>query len=161
MESFNECVNEYRKQMQKGSIQKAYQGLMEYTLALRTRFSKSYPDWAPGNVYHGYMDMTYFPLFPPSLKSRKLKIAIVLVHTTVRFEVWLTGYNKQIQSQYWKLLKDGNWNKYRIPLSIKGVDSITELTLVENPDFRDLDALTQQIEKQVLIFIHDIETFLN
>ncbi len=161
MESLQEYVNEYRKQLGKGVIQRAYQGLMEYIMDLRTQFNKKFPDFAPGNVYHGYMDMTYFPIFPKSLKDRKLKIAIVFIHDTIRFEVWLAGYNKQIQTKYWKLFKEGNWNKYRIPSTIKGVDSIIENTLVDNPDFSDLDTLTKQIVRGTLNFIKDIENFLS
>jgi len=77
MDSLQEYMKEYRIQLGKGAIQKAYKGLMEYIMALRTHFSKNIPDFAPGNIYHGYMDMTYFPLSPKSLKSRKLKIAVV------------------------------------------------------------------------------------
>ena len=161
MESLNEWVNEYRKQLEKGYIQKAYQGLMQYMLDLITHFKKKYPDFSPGTIYHGYMDMTYFPLFPGSLKSRKLKIAIVLIHETVRLEIWSVGFNKQIQTKYWKLFKDSTWNKYRIPPNIKGIDSIIENTLVINPDFNDLDLLTKQIEKGTLQFIRDIEDFLS
>jgi len=36
MESFHEYMNEYKKQLEKGIIQKAYKGLMEYIMALRT-----------------------------------------------------------------------------------------------------------------------------
>ncbi|MFC2069296.1 DUF7000 family protein [Chloroflexota bacterium] len=104
MESIFEYINEYRKQLDKGVIQRAYQGLMKYIMDLRTHFSKKFPDLAPGNIYHGYMDMTYFPIFPKSLKSRKLKIALVFIHETIRFEVWLVGYNKQIQTKYWKIV---------------------------------------------------------
>jgi hypothetical protein len=42
----------------------------------------------------------------------------------------------------------------------KGVDSIVEYILVDNPDFSDLDALTNQIEKGTLKFIEDVERFL-
>ena len=160
MESMQEYVNEYRKQLDKGLIQKAYRGLLEYIMDLRTHFNRKYPDWTPGNIYQGYMDMTYFPIFPAELSGRKLKIAIVFVHETTRFEVWLAGYNKQIQTEYWKSFKEGNWDKYRIPATLKGIDSIMEYTLVDNPDFRDLDALTGQIEKGTLSFINDIERFL-
>ena len=66
MESLHARMNEYRKQLEKGYIQKAYKGLMGYIMALRTHFSKKLPDFAPGNIYHGYMDMTYFPLSPKS-----------------------------------------------------------------------------------------------
>jgi hypothetical protein len=161
MQSFQEYINEYRKQLEKGVIQRAYQGLMEYIMDLRTQFNKKFPDFAPGNIYHGYMDMTYFPIFPEALKSRKLKIAIVFIHESIRFEVWLVGYNKQIQKEYWKLFKESEWNKYHIPTTIKGVDSIMQYTLADNPDFNDLDALTKKIEKGTLTFINDIENFLS
>jgi hypothetical protein len=90
-----------------------------------------------------------------------LKVAIVFIHDTFRFEVWLAGYNKQVQTKYWKLVKESDWNKYHIPLTTKGVDSIIEYILVENPDFSDLDTLTKQIERGTLKFIKDVENFLS
>ena len=83
MESMPEYIKEYKKQLGRGVIQKAYHGLMKYIMDLRTHFCKDFPDFAPGNVYYGYMDMTYFPISPKSLKSRKLKIAIVFIHETI------------------------------------------------------------------------------
>jgi hypothetical protein len=162
MESFHEYINEYRKQIQKGAIKKAYKGLMEYIMDLRLHFKNKYPDYfVSGSIYYGYMDMTYFSFFPESLKRRKLKIAIVFLHCTFRFEVWLAGYNKNVQTKYWKLIKESDWNKYRIPSTTKGNDSIIEFILVENPDFSDLDTLTKQIEKGTWKFIKDVEDFLS
>jgi len=161
MESLPDLINEYRKQLEKGVIQRAYQGLMKYIMDLRMHFSKNFPDFTPGNIYHGYMDMIYFPIFPRSFKSRKLKIAVVFNYDQFRFEVWLAGYNKQVQKEYWNLFKESNWNKYRIPAATKGVDSIIEYTLADTPDFSDLDGLTKQIEKGTLDFINDIEDFLS
>jgi hypothetical protein len=161
MESLQKYIYEYRKQMKKGAIQKAYKGLMKYMMDLRTDLSKRFPGFALGSIYPGYMDMTYFPVFPKSLKSRKLKIAIVLIHDTLRFEVWLVGSNRQVQEKYWRVFKEGGWNKYRIPDNIKGADYITECTLVDNSDFGDFKALTKQIEKGTLKFINDIEDFIS
>jgi hypothetical protein len=162
MESFHEYVSEYRKQIEKGSISKAYKGLMEYVLNLRTYFKNKYPDYfVSGSVYFGYMDMTYFSFYPQSLGQRKLKVAIVLIHETMRFEVWLAGYNKQVQSKYWKIFKESNWDKYRIVPTTKGADSILEHLLVDDPDFRDLDKLTKQIERGTMKFIEDVEGFLS
>ena len=65
MESLHECMNEYRKQLEKGYIQKAYRGLMEYIMDLRTHFKNKYPDsFVSGSIYYGYMDMTYFAFSP-------------------------------------------------------------------------------------------------
>ena len=44
MGSFHESMNEYKKQLDKGAIQKAYQGLMEYIMDLRTHFQTKYPE---------------------------------------------------------------------------------------------------------------------
>lgn len=162
MESFHEYMDEYKKQLKKGAIKKAYKGLLEYIMDLRTYFNKQYPDYfVSGSIYYGYMDMTYFSFFPESFKQRKLKVAIVFIHDTFRFEVWLAGYNKQVQSRYWKLFKESHWNKYRIVSTTKGVDSILEHVLVDDPDFSDLDSLTKQIENATLKFIQDIESFIS
>ena len=50
MESMSAYINEYRKQLEKGVIQRAYQGLMKYTMDLRTHFGKKFPDFAPGKA---------------------------------------------------------------------------------------------------------------
>jgi hypothetical protein len=107
------------------------------------------------------MDMTYFSFFPGSFKHRKLKIAVVFLHESFRFEVWLAGYNKQVQSKYWKLIKESGWNKYHLVPTTKGADSILESVLVDDPDFKDLDALTGQIEAATLKFIKDVDGFLS
>jgi len=162
MKSLHESIIEYRKQLGKGDIKQAYQGLMGYMMNLRVHFSSKYPDYfVSGSIYFGYMDMTYFSFFPESLKIRKLKIAIVFIHDTCRFEVWLAGSNKQVQTKYWKLFKESDWNRYNIPSTTRCVDSIMEYTLVDNPDFNDLESLTGQIEIGSLKFIADITDFLS
>ena len=88
MVSFHNSLIEYRNQLKKGTIQKAYRGLMEYFGSLRSFFKNKYPNYAlSGSIYFGSMDMTYFAVNPPLLKDRKLKIAIVFRHEEFRFEV--------------------------------------------------------------------------
>jgi hypothetical protein len=162
MPTLHDYMDEYNQQVQKGIITKAYKGLMEYILALRTHLQKKYPDYnISNNLYAGYMDMTYFSLFPASLKDRKLKIALVYLHESGRFEAWLAAVNKEVQNQYWKLVKDSGWQKYHLVPTTQGYDSILEYVLVNSPDFRDLDALTNQIERGTLTFIQDLESFLS
>ncbi|MBN1801406.1 MAG: hypothetical protein JW891_07870 [Candidatus Lokiarchaeota archaeon] len=162
MESFHDSMVEYRSQLKKGKIQRAYRGLMDYYGSLRSHFQKNHPEHAvPGNTYFGYMDMTYFAVNPLLLKARKLRIAIVFLHEEFRFEAWLGAYNKTIQKEYWDLVRQKSWDKYRVPSSLEGVDSIVECNLVENPDFRDLEALTTQIETGTMRFVKDVEDFLS
>jgi len=101
MKSLQENMTEFKKQLEKGAIQKAYQGLMEYMMSLKNHFSNKYPDYStPGGLYHGYMDMTYFSILPKTLKDRDLKIAIVFLYDAFRFEIWLSGKNKQVLAKY-------------------------------------------------------------
>jgi hypothetical protein len=159
--SFHQYMNEFKEQLEKGDIQAAYQGLMEYFRKLRSHFKNKYPEYAvSGSMYYGYMDMTYFSLFPEPLKRRKLKIAIVFLYDTFRFEVWLSGSNRDVQAKYWELLKASGWNKYHYASNPKKVDYVIDHILVRDPDFRDLDALTSQIERGTLEFIKDVEGFL-
>ena len=162
MASLHESMLEYRRQLGKGLIQQAYKGLMAYFMTLRAYLNRKYPDHVvSGSVYNGFMDMTYFSFFPASLGQRKLKIAIVFLHDAFRFEVWLAGVNKQVQSKYWGLIKNSGWDQYHLVATTRSADSILEHILVDDPDFRDLDALTEQIETGTLQFIQDVEDFLS
>lgn len=161
METFQESMSEFREQLARGSIQKAYQGLMEYMLRLKNHFAKRYPDYStPGSLYPGFLDMTYFSIVPGSLRKRELKIAIVFLYEAFRFEIWLSGKNKKVLTKYWKIFKESHWDKYEVVEPAKGVDAVVQHVLVENPDFGDPDALTCQIETAAVKFIHDIEEFL-
>ena len=162
MGSFPDSMNEYKNQLNRGYLQEAYQGLMVFFRDLRAHFKKKYPDYSvSGSIYYGYMDMTYFSVSPESLKRRKLKIAIVFIHDTFRFEVWLSGSNRNVQAKYWKLLKENDWNKYHLASNPKAVDYVLDHILINNPDFGDLDSITRQIERGTLEFIRDIEGFLS
>jgi hypothetical protein len=96
------------------------------------------------------MDMTYFAVVPPSLRRRKLKVAIVFLHEAFRFEVWLAASNKRVQTHYWKLITENNWMQYRVAPTTRGVDAMLESILTDTPDFRDLPALTADIERGTL-----------
>lgn len=161
MSPLNESMQFYKAQLQDGRIIEAYQGLMSYFNQLHTHFRANYPNYSiPGNIYYGYMDMTYFAIIPPFLKVRDLKIAVVFPHETFRFEVWLAARNKQVQARVWQQIHESGWDRYNLTTQGKGVDAILEQVLVENPDFSDLPALTTRIGTGVLEFIQDLEEFL-
>lgn len=157
MTSLTDSLIGYKNQLAKGDIQIAYRGLIEYMSGLRNFFKNKYPDYSVSkSLYQGYMDMTYFAQFPYDLKKRKLKIAIVLIHDKIKFEIWLSGINKHIQKKYWNIFKSKDINDYRLPMTIKGADSRVECKLTDNPDFSDPESLTRQIESGTLKFIKNI-----
>jgi hypothetical protein len=158
---FNETILEFRKQLTKGVIQQAYKGLLEFMLSLKADLQKRHPELGvSGGFYEGYLDMCYFACFPTVLKERKLKIAVVFNFTDFRFEGWLSAVNKQVLAEYWNLIKQSEWNKYHLVPSLEGMDSALEYVLAEDPDFSDLDGLSQKLEQGTLQFTRDVEEFL-
>ena len=161
MKSLNDYINVYKKQVEKGDIIKAYRGLMWYMRNLRSYFQNKYPDYfVSGNIYQGYMDMTYFSFTPQPLKKIELKIALVLMHDTVRFEVWLAGNTRKIRDEYRNLIKTKQWTKYPIPTSEENPDAIIVKILEKTPNFDEINSLTKKIEKNTNKFIEEVLEFI-
>ena len=160
MHSIQEDLEEFRRQLRNGAVQRAYAALLSYMLGLRTHFKASHPDTGVSGLYQGYLDMTYFALFPPHLKQHDLKIAIVFNYAAFRFEAWLAGSNRQVQRRYWELFRDSRWPDYRVVAPAPGVDAIVECDLAVDFDLSDPDALTARIEAGTAAFIDDMARFL-
>jgi len=160
MESLNEYIKEYKIQLSKGIIQKAYRGIMIFMSGLKNDLEKNYPDFIVSSLYFGYMDMTYFAFTPSDLKNKKLKIAIVFLHEQERFEAWLGGSNRKVQSEYIEKLKHKKIGNYKLSQVLPGVDSIIESILMEQPDFNHPEELKMQIEERTIRFINDISSLL-
>ena len=162
METLKDYIQTYKTQLEIGDIQKAYQGIIKYMMNLKTHFSKNYSDdYYTGHLYQGYMDISYFTFTPLSLKEQKLKIGIGFNHEKMQFGAWLGGQNREIQKKYWELFKDSDWNKYSISTEINESFAIVEYTLIEKPDFDNLNYLTEEIENKAMKFINDILEVIN
>lgn len=161
MDTLNNYIREYKIQLSKGQIQKAYKGIMTFMSGLSTYLESRYPDYTVSALYFGYMDMTYFAFTPADLKIKKLKIAIVYLHEQGIFEVWLTGSNRKTQAEYIELMRCRNIGKYKLSQVLPGVDSIIEAGLVEKPDFDYPEELKKQIERKTIEFVNNITSILN
>ena len=156
MAALNDDVNEYAAQLRLGYIQRAYRGILAFMSDLKMYLESKYPAYSIGSLYCGYMDMTYFSFTPPSLKDRKLKVAVVFLHEACRFDVWLAGANRKIQANTIRQLGARDLGPYSLSSIGPGVDSIIEITLVEQPDFDDAAALKRRIEEGTLRFVDNI-----
>ncbi len=56
MDSLNNHIQEYKKQLSKGQIQKAYKGIMTFMSGLSTYLETSYSDYTASALYFGYME---------------------------------------------------------------------------------------------------------
>lgn len=161
MDKLNDQVARYHEELKKGYLQKAYRGIMEFMSGTRTYLSESHADMTTGALYQGFMDMTFFTMTPETLKARKLKVAIVYLHDNNSFEAWLSGTNRQVQSDYLKSLKGTDLSGYELSEAAPGVDSIISLTIAEGPDFNDAEALKKLIEAETMRFITDMERLVS
>lgn len=151
----------YKAQLDEGTIQKAYQSLMNFIMCLRNDMAKKYEnEYIIGNISKGYMDYTYFPVIPARIKSLKLKFVLYFIHQEMRFAISLSGQNRQIRERYRKLLSGSEFNKYQITHANEDSYSVVQEILVEKPDFNDLFQLKSEIERKAIEFIEYITELL-
>lgn len=161
MESMNNYINEYTKQLSKGQIQKAYKGIMTFMSRLKNYMEDKYPEYASSALYFGYMDMTYFAFTPLELKKKNLKIAVVYLHEQNKFEAWLGGGNRKVQAEYIEQMRHIDIGNYKLSRINPGVDSIIEVQIIEHPNFDQAEDLMQKVESKTVEFAKNILSILN
>ena len=155
-ENLQRSIEWYVQLVRSGELPHAYRGILSFMSALKVYLETQHPEYASGSLYPGYMDMTCFSFTPERLKSLKLKVAIVFLHDTMRFAIWLGGTNRGVRDAWIKRLSGFDTAPYAVSEPIPGVDSIVEVTLVDNPDFNDRKTLMRRIESASLRFIDDM-----
>ena len=151
--SLNTRIPDYKSAFSSGELQRTYQDLVGVVQKLRTDFSKIYQGkFAVASILHGYIDFTYFYLQNDYIESKKLKLALVLNHKNVNFELWLLGQTKDVQIRYWKKLREAKWvNEEAMPEY-----SIFEVSLLSAPDFDNEEKLLKSVHSQFKILLQEI-----
>lgn len=153
MKSLNELIRAYTSTVKQGDVPLAYRSILEFMGRLRSRFTKS--GYEVSGLYPGYMDMSYLAVNTSHLKEHGLKIAVVYLHVTGRFEIWLSARNRVLTEQYattFQALSGFHDNQNR--------DAIIERTLTSAPNFDEPEQLAELIEREVEQFIQDVEATL-
>jgi hypothetical protein len=153
-------IKELQKRLNEGAIQRAYRSIISYMSRLRTVFADRQGERVVSGLYQGYLDMTYFALFPNELKAPNLKLAVVFNYETFDFEVWLVARNRQVQKRYWKLFVNTGYNKHSLIEPTVGVDAILLAKIADDYSLEAEDDLTEHIVQGVTAFECDISTFL-
>jgi len=161
MAALGNDLRELRSQLERGSLQRAYGSIIGYMSRLRCHLTARDGDGAVSALYQGCFDMTYFALYPPALKSRGLKLAIVFDYGSFGFEVWLAARNRTLQRRYWELLKKNGWSKHHLVEPAAGIDAIVECPVAGAAELETPELLTARIEASAQALLDDVVAFLD
>lgn len=99
--------SEYKKIIETTAIQKCYHQVIQLIKYVSSELENKMPEYTfMGRIVENHMDFSYFQITREGLKEQGLKIQIVFIHATCEFEVWISGYNREIQCNYYKKLCD-------------------------------------------------------
>jgi hypothetical protein len=150
VESFEKQVQIYRDSMKQGDVPRVYQAIIQFLSLLRKQIHDLDSNIEVGNLYQGYLDMSYFSFVYPAIKAKKMKMAVVYLHADDRFELWLCGRSKTIQRTYHHQWMGQDVHPWTLSTLDKGVDSILHYELLEQPAFnqptKTLDELVSHIQ---------------
>lgn len=158
MKSLNESIAIYQKALRQGDILAAYRELVKFVMRIRTELiNEKFDDYAIAGIAHGYLDYTYFYYSNQFLKAQKLKLAFVLNHVEMRFEIWLIGNTQAVQQNFWQILKNTPWACGR---NEKPEYAIIESVISDQLDFENPDNLANLVKQSTKTISKQIETFL-
>ena len=150
-------INDYKDIIKTTNLQKGYQEFIKFFRYLKIYLEKELNNYYfTGNIVENNMDYSYFQFTNKELKSRGLKIVIAFIHQDFNYEVWLSGINRNIQNKYYNEVQN-KLQKYVITSNPNRTDYIIKSTLVNNPDYDDLDKLLLEIKTNIAEFIKEFE----
>ncbi len=150
-------INDYKDIIKNTNLQKGYQEFIKFFRYLKIYLEKELNNYYfTGNIVENNMDYSYFQFTNKELKSRGLKIVIAFIHQDFNYEVWLSGINRNIQNKYYNEVQN-KLQKYVITSNPNRTDYIIKSTLVNNPDYDDLDKLLLEIKTNIAEFIKEFE----
>ncbi len=127
METINEFMDDFRSQLARGGIQKAYRHIFEIFADLGNALKDGTAGTLHTNaLYHGYLDMTYLPVITSKLRMNGLKIAVVFNYTSFQFEIWLSAVNRKKREEVFQQLSVKKWKKYKLVNIEENADAIIE-----------------------------------
>lgn len=161
MAPISDDLTQLQDQLRRGAVQRAYGSIISAMSQLRSYFVARDGERAVSALYQGVFDMTYFALFPPALKSRGLKLAIVFDYESFTFEVWLAARNRALQRRYWQLLRDGGWSAHRLVEPASGIDAIVERDVADAGALGAPDVLAARVDAAARELLDELTAFLD
>lgn len=95
-------LDEYKTVLATTRVQQGYQQILQVLKYVSSSLQQQMTnhDFSK-RIVENQMQFSYFQLTDPALKKRGLKVQIIFIHKSCVFEVWLSGYNRKIQRDYY------------------------------------------------------------
>lgn len=148
-------LKEYSRLVKETAIVEAYQEFIKLFKYIRTEVSKSNKEHRVSMIVENRMDFAYFQLTNKELKEKGCKVQVVYIHKEGIFEVWVSGYNRKIQEEYYQILKELDW-KYKLNHHPSRIDYIYKVQLQESM-IRDVDVLIEEINDKIKEVIEELK----
>lgn len=153
-------LNEYKNLIKTTELQQGYQEFIKLFRYLRIELEKELVEYRfSSNIVENNMDYSYFQLVNEKLKDLGIKIQVVFKHKDFQFEIWASGYNRQIQNKYYEKLKNKEL-PYILNDQPNRIDYILKFSLDENLDLSDGLSIKTEIKNATIDFIENINILL-
>lgn len=148
-------INEYKKLITTTNLQKGYQEFIKFFRYLRNSLQKEMIDYKfTGNIVENNMDYSYFQFTDEILKGKGLKIVFVFVHKEFKYQIWLSGVNRQEQIKYFNICEKNM--KHGLTTDPAKTDYIVSKDVETEFDYDNLEKVINSLKKEIYKFIYDI-----
>ena len=139
----------YKELLLTTKLQQGYQEFIKLFRYLRVELEKDLHEFSfSGSIVENRMDFAYFQLLSDELKEIGLKVQVVFAHKEFQFEVWVSGYNRKIQCDYYNYLKNTNI-EYTINDNPNRVDYIIKSPLAKDIDISDGNLVIESLKTEI------------
>lgn len=151
-------ILQFKEIITKTRLQEGYQEQTKLFRLLKNHLQKELKGYAfTGNIVENNMDYAYFQFADENLKAKGLKFVVVFLYKDFQYELWLSGYNRKIQSDmYNKFAKMKNL-QFALTANPLRTDYVLKQRFDCNfNDFEDFDRSLEAFTREARLIIENI-----
>lgn len=157
-------INEYKKIVQTTDIQLGYKELINSIKHLKSYLQKEMKNFIfSKNIVENNLEYTYFHFTNKELKSHGLKLVLVFTHKEFKFEIFLSGVNRQKQINFFNDIKDKKI-KYILSNNPSKTDYVLKYEINNNFNYETIEEISidiysdiQEFTKYILLLLKNIK----
>lgn len=157
-------INEYKKIIQTTDIQLGYKELINSIKHLKSYLQKEMKNFIfSKNIVENNLEYTYFHFTNKELKSHGLKLVLVFTHKEFKFEIFLSGVNRQKQINFFNDIKDKKI-KYILSNNPSKTDYVLKYEINNNFNYETIEEISidiysdiQEFTKYILLLLKNIK----